>query len=235
MIGACRRAEEAPKLRIAAATNFKPALDQLAVAFADETGEQIEITYGSTGQLYAQITNGAPFDLFLAADEQRPAALVTRGLAKSATTYALGRLCLWQADAAQTGGASLSQSRFNHIAIANPKIAPYGRAALETIAALELSQALKSKIVRAENVGQAYAFVKTGNAQAGFVACAYIRHAGTPAAEVWHIPSSYHAAIRQNMAILARAEDKPMAEEFSAFMHSAAARALIKSAGYDLP
>ena len=222
---------------MAAAANFAQPLASLQAAFG-EGAHRINVVLGSTGKLYAQIVHGAPFDVFLAADRKRPCRLAASGLAIAASqrTYALGRLALWSATAQ---GANVSQrlraGDYRHLAIANPRLAPYGVAAVQTLKAMGLFNAnAASRLVMAENVGQAQALVATGAAELGFVALSHIMQADA-AGSRWAVPTHLHEPIRQDAVLLRRGRDNRAARAFLAFLTSEAARRIIASAGYGTP
>src|SRR5262249_12912485 len=156
------------------AANFSAAAQKIAAAFEKDTGHTVKLSYGATGKFYAQILAGAPFDVLLAADAATPGKLVDEGKGVAATrkTYAIGKLVLWSADAGlvDAQGAVLKSDKWKHLAVADPKLAPYGEAARETLEHLKLAQAVQPRLVTAENIGQAFQFVSTGNAELGFVA-----------------------------------------------------------------
>ena len=190
-------AAQAEEVLVATAANFKVPLEALAEAFEDQRGHDVRIVSGSTGVLYAQIVNGAPYDLFLAADQERPALLARSGLGEADTlfNYAMGRLVLWSADNALLAGDGaevLRQGAFRRLAIANPELAPYGAAAMEVIQALGLESALSPKLVRGENIGQAMSLVRSRNAELGLVAYSAVRMLpeGTEGS-FWLIPTNY--------------------------------------------
>ena len=230
-------AAAADQLRVAVASNFRPAMLQLAERFEEDSGRELTLIFGSTGKHYAQIVNGAPFDAFLAADAERPLRLEREGhaLPGNRFTYAVGRLVLWSpsADLVDDKGGVLRSDRFRHLAIANPLLAPYGAAAREVLLALGLWEALQARLVRGENIAQAYQFVASGNAELGFVAGAQLVTRGTVAAgSSWEPPAALYAPIEQQAVLLS---DSPAAHAFAAFLQSEEARALIRAAGYDLP
>ncbi len=222
---------------MAVAANAAEAVETLAAEFEQESGHRVTVTVGSTGKLYAQILHGAPFDLFLAADQERPRLLVEQGLAasNSRTTYAVGRLVLWRPapDAFTDAASVLQESAFRWLAIANPDLAPYGAAARDTLRELGLWQGLRSKIVVGENVGQAFAMVASGNAELGFVALSSVLSArNLQPGSHWEVPQHVHAPIRQDAVLLNRAEDNPVARDFLRFLGSPRAREAIASSGY---
>ena len=235
---ACGRLEEPQPLHVAVAANFRGTAEGLARRFTAETGRAVELTPGATGALAAQIQNGAPFDVFLAADAERPALLAREGLgiAETRRTVALGRLVLCGsalADGAD-GAAVLAAGGFRSLAIANPETAPYGAAALEVLASLGLAEALADTLVVGESVAQAFHWAATGSAELAFVALAQWREA--PPAEraalvgVWDVPADRHAPIRQDGIVLAGADAD--ARAFLAFLGGERARAAIEAAGY---
>lgn len=190
---------------------------------------------GSTGKLYAQILHGAPFDVLLAADRERPALLERAGLAVpgSRRTYAVGRLTLWSADPERVQGdiaELLTAGGFRRLAMANPDLAPYGAAAREVLTGFGLYAALDKKIVTAENIGQTYAMVATGNAEIGFVAASGVRSTGEGSR--WDVPADLHAPIRQDAVLLSRAENNIAALAFLDFLRTDRARAIISGYGY---
>ena len=223
---------------VAVATNFSEVMSALAPRFEAATGQRVRVSAGSTGKLYAQIRNGAPFDILLAADQHRPALLAASpfGVEGSVFTYAVGRLTLWSADATRIGrdGArTLEAGDFHHLAIANPKLAPYGLAAEQTLRALGLWQSLKDRIVQGENIGQTFSLIATGNAELGLVALSYVvsprnRRAGSR----WDVPSDLYAPIRQDAVLLARGADNPAAVALMRFLKGPEARTLIARFGY---
>ena len=225
---------------VAVATNFLAPAVALEEVFERETGHDIRLVSGSTGKLAAQILQGAPFDAFLAADGERPALLVGRGLAMpgSRFTYARGRLALWSRDPDRVGTdgrTTLAAGDFDRLALANPKLAPYGAAAREVIARLGLTEVLAAKLVLGENIGQAHAMVATGNAELGFVALSGLVAPGTAAGvSHWIVPEDLHAPIRQDAVLLARAAPDSAAAEFLGFLQGEKARAIIARHGYAL-
>lgn len=212
---------------VAVASNFVRPAEALVRAFEAESGHEIELASGSTGQHFAQIVHGAPYDVFLAADQARPARLVERGLASDAFTYADGRLAFVHPDGAALGGAEL---RF--LAIANPELAPYGLAAQQVIDGAGLTDALRGRVVQGQNVGQAYGMVASGNASGGLVAWSLAMDGELPFSL---IPAELHDPIRQDAVLLAHGADKLAAREFLAYLASDAAQEMIVSFGYDTP
>ncbi len=231
---------QAAEATIAVAANFSSTADKLAKAFKAASGETVVIASGSTGQLYAQIKQGAPFDAFLAADEARPALLHKDGTATTApSTYATGRLALWSPipdTIPEDGAAFLGQAELKRIAIANPKLAPYGLAAKESLTALDLWQTYKTRIVMGQNIAQAFQIVAAGGAPAGFVALSQLLAAPEDLhGSHWTVPMDLHTPIRQDAVLLKRGAGNPAAEGFLAYLTSPAGCAIIRDAGYQPP
>jgi len=229
----------ADKVNVAVAANFTAAMNEIAPLFTEATGHEAVVSFGSTGKLYTQIQNGAPFGVFLAADAKRPALAEKDGLGVTGTrfTYALGRLALWSKDPALVDdrGEVLKGGKFTHLAIANPKTAPYGAAAVEVIAKLGLDQALEPKLVRGDNIAQTYQFVATGNAELGFVALAQIALLdGAERGSAWRVPQELYAPIEQQAVLLKRDEGNPAAKAFLEFLRGPEASAVIERFGYGL-
>ncbi|HEB86181.1 MAG TPA: molybdate ABC transporter substrate-binding protein [Gammaproteobacteria bacterium] len=226
----------AAEVRIAVAANFTGVSRKIAWLFEKTTGYSTRISYGSTGELFAQIENGAPFDVFLAADTQRPIKAENEGLAVpgSRFIYARGKLVLWSAkrDAFGDGESYLQKSAFRHIAIANPKTAPYGLAAQQVMEHLGIWKVMQSRLVRGESIAQTFQFVATGNAEAGLVAWSQVRAWKRDPGTIWIIPAKDYAPIEQAAVLLKRGKDNPAAQAYLRFLRSATARKLIKDAGY---
>ena len=233
----------ADELRIAVATNFADTLDDLINVYLDNnnksnttsTAEEIFISSGSSGKLYAQIVNGAPFDIFLSADSARPASLEEQGIGapNSRFTYALGQLVLWSPDAGvislQAPYIDVAAIRF--LAIANPKLAPYGMASMQTLESLGAWQELRDKLVRGENINQAFLFVSSGNANAGLIALSQLIRTQQPdAGSYWLVPETMHKPIVQQALVL----DKS-AYAFANFVQSEIAKNIIQQRGYKTP
>jgi molybdate transport system substrate-binding protein len=228
------RAEE---LRVAVAANFASALRDIAAEFERASGHSVKLAIGSTGKHYAQIRHGAPFDAFFAADAARPAKLESEGkiIAGSRFTYALGRLALWspRGGLADADGAVLSRGEFEHLAIANPRLAPYGFAARELLEQRGLWDSIQPKLVRGENIGQAYRFVRSGAAELGLVAFSQLRQPDAPAGgSYWLVPAELHSPIEQQAVQLT---DKLAAAELLEFVRSETARDILSRYGYGLP
>ena len=206
---------------VAVAANFVRPAERLAADFADLHGSDVALVAGSTGKLYAQIRHGAPFDVFLAADQRRPALLEDEGLALAGSrfTYAVGRLALWSGhDGLQLHADTMRLGEYRKLAIANPELAPYGQAAREVLSRLGSLDRAQGRLVTAESVGQAFALVATGNADLGLVAAAQAQHAGR--GSLWLIPAALHEPIRQDAVMLARARDNAAAAAFLGFLRS---------------
>ena len=229
----------ADELQVAVAANFTAPMQTIAADFEKTTGHKTVLSFGATGQLYAQIKNGAPFDLLLAADAATPAKLEAEGLALAGShyTYAIGRLLLWSAQTnfVDDQGAILKQGRFEHIAVAAPKLAPYGAAAIETLTKLDLLPALQSKFVQGENIAQTYQFVRSGNAALGFIALSQVYENGKmKSGSGWVVPANLYSPIRQDAVVLSKGQNNPDARAFMTFLHTDPAKAVIQFYGYGL-
>lgn len=227
----------AGEIRVAVASNFRLTLDELADRFESGGGHEIRVISGSTGKHYAQIVNGAPYDAFFAADAERPLRLEReqRCVPGSRFTYALGKLVLWspQAGFVDPRGRILRDGRFRHLAIANPDLAPYGLAARQVLSSLELWEALAGRLVRGENIAQAFQFVASGNADLGFVSRAQLVLPGRSfGGSSWEPPQTLYDPIDQQAVLL---RDSGPGRAFMAFVRSPEARALIRDHGYDVP
>lgn len=221
---------------IAVAANFTDATRKLAPMFEQASGHTVRVSYGSTGKLYAQIANGAPFEVFLAADTRRPALAEQAGLAVTGSrfVYARGRLALWSTRPAlfTDGAAWLKAGDFRHLALANPKTAPYGLAAQQVMEHLGLWSALSPRLVRGDSIAQTFQFVATGNAEAGFVACSQVKAWKQQNGSLWEIPQEYYAPIDQSAVLLKKGADNPAARAFLDFLNSDSARRVITDFGY---
>lgn len=227
----------AEEVTVAVAANFSAPVQKIAAAFAAVTGHKATVVVGSTGKLYAQIKNGAPFQVLLSGDDETPTRLGKEGagVVSSQFTYATGRLVLWsrQTGAVDDKGEVLRSGRFDHLALADPKLAPYGAAAVEVMAKLGLSASLRPKLVQGESIGQAYQFVSTGNAALGFVALSQVMAGGKIAeGSAWVVPANMHSPLRQDAILLNIGKDNVAAASFMAFLRSDAAKAVIRSFGY---
>lgn len=224
--------------RVAVASNFAEAARKLAADYAKHSGQKIEISSASTGKLYAQIVNGAPFDVLLSADAETPRRLVEEGLAEGATLhdYAIGRLVLWSRDPARVkdGEALLRRGAIERLAIANPDLAPYGAAARDALDYVRRWEELRPKLVLGENVGQAAQFVVSGAAPLGLLPRALVQEARkTTPGSGWEIPASWHAPIVQSAVLLKRGQRNPAARGFLKYLQSPAAKQRIHAFGYD--
>ncbi len=223
---------------IAVAANFAEVTEELETLFETRTNHTITITSGSTGKLYAQIKQGAPFDILMAADQARPERLESEGDAVpgSRFTYAIGRLVLWSPDAQRISGdgiAVLEAADFDYLAIANPDLAPYGLAAKQALQNFGLWDSLQLKLVMGQNIGQTFSMVATGNAQLGLVAKSYaLSTRNQTPGSMWDVPANAHEPIRQGAVTLKRAADNPAAQAFAEFLRSDAAREVITRFGY---
>jgi len=236
MAGAAAQAND---VQVAVAANFTAPMQKIAAEFAKDTGHKAVLAFGATGKFYAQIVNGAPFEVLLAADDATPARLETehRTVPGTRFTYAIGKLALWSAKegVVDNQGQVLKTGDYAHLAIANPKTAPYGAAAIETLAKLNLLDRVQGKLVQGENIAQAYQFVSTGNAPLGFVALAQVYRDGRfTSGSGWIVPATLHAPIRQDAVILATGSANPAAQALEAYLKSDKARGLIRSYGYAL-
>jgi molybdate transport system substrate-binding protein len=226
------------ELVVAVAANFQATLERLKAAYENQSGDRITIVSGSTGKLASQISQGAPFDIFLSADDNATRVLAESGPAVGDTefTYAIGKLALWSADAGMiaNGEGLLRKGAFQKLACANPKLAPYGVAAEATLQALGLVDSLKEKMVFAENVGGAFSMILSGNAELGFVALSQVLGSEEGKnGSYWEVPSNLYPPIRQNAVLLERAKDNAAALSFLRFLRSGPARELIHAAGYE--
>ncbi|HEY9026141.1 MAG TPA: molybdate ABC transporter substrate-binding protein [Burkholderiaceae bacterium] len=237
-VAALACAARADEVQVAVAANFSAAAQRIAAQFEKDTGHTVKLSFGATGKFYAQIEAGAPFDVLLAADQATPAKLVTEGKAVPATlhTYAIGKLVLWSADPALVDGegAVLKSDKWKHLSVADAKLAPYGQAARETLAALKLTDGVQPRIVTAENIGQALQFVQTGNAELGFVALGQVQppDGSRPAGSMWIVPASLYAPIRQDAVVIASTRVGKAATQFVDYLASDKARVVIKACGY---
>lgn len=229
----------AAEATVAVAANFAEPIKAIAAVLEKTTGHTIRISLGPTGGLYTQIRNGAPFDVFLAADAERPAMLEKEGLTQPGTrfTYAIGKLVLWSAreDRVDSEGAVLRAPDLGKVAIANPRTAPYGAAAVQAMEKLGLRASLQSRLVQGESIGQTFNFVKTGNADVGFVAMAQVLSGGRlKEGSMWVVPQDFYQPIRQDAVLLKRGESNEAAQALIRLLQSPDIKDLIRSYGYDL-
>jgi molybdate transport system substrate-binding protein len=226
----------ADEVNVAVAANFTAPMQKIAAEFEKDTGHKALLAFGSSGKFYAQIKNGAPFQMFLSADDETPAKLEQEGLAMpgSRFSYAIGTLVLWSGKPGyvDAGGEVLKRGQFNKLALANPKLAPYGAAAVETLAALGLRTALEPKFVLGENIAQTWQFVATGNAELGFVALSQVMKDGKlSSGSAWIVPARLHAPIRQDAVILSSGKGNAAAA-LAKYLKGDKAKDIIKSYGY---
>ncbi len=227
----------AGEVQVAVAANFTAPMQQIVTEFEKDTGHVVKLSFGATGKFYAQIANGAPFEVFLAADDTTPAKLEREGLAVAGSrfTYAVGTLVLWSSkpNFIDAKAEVLKSGQFNKLSIANPKTAPYGAAAVETLKKLNLLEAVQAKFVQGENISQTLQFVSTGNADLGFVALSQVFQDGRiTSGSAWIVPADMHEPIFQDALILKRGENKPAASALHAYLKSDKVRAIIRRFGY---
>ena len=228
----------AAEVHVAVAANFTAPMKQIAADFEKETGHKVVLSFGASGKFYAQIKNGAPFQILLSADDEKPLQLVKDGLAvaDSRFTYAIGTLVLWSAKPGfvDAKGEVLSKGHFNKIALANPKLAPYGTAAIELLTKQGLLTSLTPKFVQGENISQTFQFVSTGNAELGFVALSQVMKEGkVTSGSAWIVPGKLHSPIRQDAVLLATGKDSAAAKALLGYLKSDKAKKIIRSYGYE--
>jgi molybdate transport system substrate-binding protein len=229
----------AGEVQVAVAANFAGPMATIADGFTAATGHVVKSTSGSTGKFQAQIAAGAPFEVLVAADDETPRKLIAAGLAVAGSnfTYAIGRLVLWSAQPGfvDDQGTVLASGRFAHLAIANPKVAPYGAAGMEVLKARGLAETLAPKLVTGESIAQAHQFVATGNAELGFVALSQVSVPGKPVVgSFWLVPPALHGPIRQDAVLLKTGEANPAAAALLAYLNSEPARRVIRDFAYGL-
>ncbi len=225
----------ADQTNVAVAANFTDAAKEIAAAFKAKTGHEAVLSFGSSGQLYTQITQEAPFQVLLSADAERPQKAVEegRGVADSRFTYAIGKLVLWsKMPGLVKGPETLKDGAFVKLAIANPAGAPYGAAAIETLKALGAYEAVQAKLVQGNNIAQTFQFVDTGNAELGFVALSQL--ASNASGSSWVVPQSLYSPIRQDAVLLKKGAGNPAAVAFLAFLKGPDASQIIEKYGYGL-
>lgn len=230
-------AAQAAEVTIAVAANFTAPIKEIAEAFEKETGHKVVTSFGPTGGLYTQIKNGAPFEVFLSADDGTPAKLESEGeiVPGSRFTYSIGKLVLWSAQPGYVDeqGAVLKQNEFRHLSIANPKTAPYGLAATQVLDKLGLSEAVRPKLVEGGNITQTYQFVATGNAELGFVALSQVYKDGEiTKGSAWMVPVDMYETIRQDAVILKKGADNPAAQALVDYLKGPQAAKVITAYGY---
>ena len=231
-------AAHAGEVQVAVAANFTAPMQKIAAEFDKDTGHQARLAFGATGKFYAQVKNGAPFEVLLAADDETPARLEQegQGVPGSRFTYAIGRLVLWSAQGGYVDarGDILKTGDFRHLAIANPKTAPYGAAAVAVLKKMKLFDVLQPRLVQGENIAQAHQFVSTGNAQLGFVALSQVWQDGKlSSGSAWIVPTTFHEPIRQDALVLAKGSANPVARALLDYLKSDKARAIIRAYGYE--
>ena len=228
---------QAAEVMAAVAANFTAPMKMLAKSFEQDTGHKLVLSFGSTGSFYAQIKNGAPFDVLLAADSDTPLRLEKDGLgvAGSRFTYATGRLVLWspKAGVVDDQGSVLRSGKFQRLAIANPKLAPYGAAAMQVLANLGLEATVQPKLVQGENIAQAYQFTASENAQIGFVALSQVFMQGhISQGSAWVVQAHLHAPLQQDAIVLRKGQDNPGAQALRVYLQSEKARRTLQTFGY---
>ncbi len=227
----------AEQATVAVASNFAGAMGELQAVFEAYGIHELTVASGATGQLYAQIVNGAPYELFLAADSERPHLLAEANFGDAPFTYALGRLALWTRHEEFTANLTveaLANAPFRRLAIANPRLAPYGVAARQALSAMGLWESMQPRIVLGENVGQAFVMAETLNAELGLIALSAALAYPSEAAYV-HVPAQLHGPVRQDAILLARGRGNPAARAFVDYLNGPEARGIIAAAGYELP
>ena len=222
------------EIRVAVASNFSVAIKALSKRFEEKTGYRVVLIFGSTGKHYAQIKHGAPYDIFFAADKARPKLLEEEGVSipLSRFTYAVGQLVLWSPQKGVVGDSLdvLHQDMYRYLALANPRLAPYGAAAQEVLQAAGLWERLQNKMVKGENIGQTFQFVQSGNAELGFVAYSQVKtRIDLMEGSAWIVPPSWHTPIEQQAVLL---KDNSIARDFITFIKSVESKTLIENFGY---
>ena len=228
----------AEQAMVAVAANFVPPFREVALEFEKATGHTVQVASGASGNFFTQIKNGAPFDVFFSADAERPKLLEDDGLAVTGSrfTYAIGRLVLWSADPNLVKGAdTLRSEKFKHLAIANPKAAPYGVAAMQTLQKLGVWESVQSRLVLGESLGQTIGFIESGNAELGFLALSQILDPKMKGkGGRWDVPFNLHEPIKQDVVLLTKGKDNPAANALMEFMGGPQAMAIIERYGYEL-
>jgi molybdate transport system substrate-binding protein len=243
LFAACASASihaHADEVQVAVAANFTAPMKLIAADFAKDTGHNAILSFGTVGKFFAQIKNGAPFEVLVSADKETPDKLVAAGLALDGTrrTYALGKLVLWSAKPGyvDAGGQVLKRGEFRHLALANPKLAVYGAAGQEVMKRMGVLEAIQPRIVLAENITQAHQYAATGNAELGFVALSQVvgKEGGIAGGSAWMVPADLYPPITQDVIVLAPGRGKPAPQALVDYLRTTKVRALIKSFGYDL-
>ena len=228
---------QAAEIKVAVASNFANTLKEIAVEFQRDTGHQLAITPGATGKFYAQISNGAPFDVFLSADDETPRKLAQEGkaIAASQFTYATGRLALWSPspDLVDKNADILKTDKFKYIAIANAKVAPYGQAAVQTMQKLGVLSKIEPRVVQGESIAQTFQFVSTGNAQLGFVALSQIFENGKiKTGSAWIVPEEMHEQLKQDAVVLQSCKNTSACQALMDYLKSEKIKKMMSSYGY---
>lgn len=229
----------AEEVQVAVAANFTVPMREIADDFEQATGHKVKLSFGATGKFYAQIRNGAPFDILLAADNTTPERLEKegRGVPGSRFTYAIGKLVLWSAQSGfvDDQGAVLRKNSYRHLSIANPKLAPYGAAAIEVLTQLKLLPTVQPRFVQGESIAQAYQFIASGNAELGFVALSQVYREGKiNSGSAWIVPADLYSPIKQDAVLLTKAKDNAGAVALMNYLKGNEAKAVIQSYGYGL-
>ncbi len=225
------------EVQVAVAANFSGTMQAIAQAFEQESGHQVRIITGATGKFYAQVKHGAPFQVLLAADTQTPLLLEQEGFAVTGSrfTYAIGHLALWsqQAELVDAQGEVLRSTRFKRLALADPRLAPYGAAAMQVLDRMGLLAQVKDRLVQGESVGQTYQFVATGNADLGFIASSQlVVDAKRIGGSTWMVPQALYSPLRQDAVLLKSGQANAAALALMRFLQSPRARALMRDNGY---
>ena len=239
LAGASAAGAHAAEAQVAVAANFAEPMKAIAAVLEKSTDHTLKVSTGASGAFYTQIKHGAPFDVFLSADNERPEMLEKEGLAQPGTrfTYATGKLVLWSARSGRVDdkGSVLKAPGLVKVAYANPKTAPYGTAAVQVLERLGLKDAITPKLVQGESIGQTYSFVKTGNADVGFVALSQVLSGGRlKEGSMWVIPQAHYDPIRQDVVLLKRGADNEAAKALLRLLQSPGIKDLIRSYGYEL-
>ncbi|MDP9140544.1 MAG: molybdate ABC transporter substrate-binding protein [Pseudomonadota bacterium] len=237
LVGSSLSSADAGEVTVAVAANFTAPMNAIAADFEKDTGHKATLAFGSSGRFYAQIKNGAPFQIFLSADDETPTRLAREGVAEPASqfTYSIGSLVLWSAKPGfvDAKGDVLKSGKFTRLAIANPKTAPYGRAAIETLTRLGLLATVEPRFVQGENIAQTFQFAQTGNADLGFVALSQVMKDGkVTEGSAWVVPAEMHQPIRQDVILLSTGRGNAAAEELLKYLRTDKAKAVIRSFGY---
>lgn len=228
---------QAGEVSVAVAANFTAPMQKIAAQFEADTGHKAVLSFGATGKFYAQIRHGAPFDVLLAADDETPARLEKEGLGSGRTTYAIGKLALWskQPGLVDDKGEVLKAARFERLALADPKLAPYGAAAIEAMTKLGVLDTVRPRLVQGENIAQTYQFVATRNAPLGFVALSQVWVDGKlKEGSAWLVPGNLHSPIRQDAILLNKGKDNAAATALLQYLRGAKAASIIRAYGYEL-